>query len=550
MNRFPAFLSALFAFAIVLAGCSRVGPSLNAGTSGGANPWTQAGVLRIGSRLVPDTLNPVVGTQAIDTDLALLWGSFLTSVDDQSRVVPDLSTAVPSLANGGISKDGRTITYHLRRGVKWQDGAPFSADDVVFTWHVVMNAANFVPSRGGYELVTSIDEPDKYTLVVHLKKPFAPFIRTFFALSSTSYIILPKHLLGGLPDINHADFNNHPIGTGPFKVVSNEKDVEVTFAANPTYFRGPPHLREIVYHIVPNDNTLLTQIKTHELDMYYRASEAQAPSLASIPGTKVYETAFTRFGDIGFNASHPPLDDVRVRRALAYATDKAELIHKITHDVNVPADSDQPPFLWAHTSSVTRYPFDPGKARAMLDAAGWAPGPDGIRRKNGVPLTLMMTGYTGSATLNATQEVVQREWRDVGVDVQIKNYPTNVLYAPLGDNGVEQSGRFDSIVESWGNGSDPDDAVLFVCANAPPNGWNVYHLCDKRLDAAEAIALSVNDQTVRKEQYAIVQQRLADQVPVIFLWFERYITVANSDLTGFRPSHVGSEWWNPWEWSI
>jgi len=117
---------------------------------------------------------------------------------------------------------------------------------------------------------------------------------------------------------------------------------------------------------VPNDNTLLTQIKTHELDMYYRASEAQAPSLADIPGTKEYATAFTRFGDIGFNDSHPPLDDVRVRRALAYATDKTELIQKITHGVNIPTDTDQPPFLWAYDPNVTRYPFDPARARALL----------------------------------------------------------------------------------------------------------------------------------------------------------------------------------------
>jgi peptide/nickel transport system substrate-binding protein len=181
-----------------------------------------------------------------------------------------------------------------------------------------MNPKNFVPSRAGYELISRIDEPDKFTVVVHLIRPYAPFIRMFMTVSSTSYCVLPKHLLGQLTDINHADFNNHPIGTGPFRVVSYEKDVEVKFVANPLYFRGPPNLKKVDYHIVPNDNTLLTQIRTHEIDLYYRASEAQAPMLGSIAGTTVYETPFTRFGDIGFNAANPPLDDVRVRRALAY----------------------------------------------------------------------------------------------------------------------------------------------------------------------------------------------------------------------------------------
>lgn len=519
---------------------------------GGANPnpWTIPGVLRIGGRLVPDNLNPVVGTQAIDTDLAMLWASFLITLDDQSNLVPDLAATVPSLSNGGISHDGLTITYHLRHDVKWQDGAPFTADDVAFTWHAVMNKKNFVPSRGGYELVSRIDEPDKFTVVVHLIKPFAPFIRTFFTLSSTSYCVLPKHLLGQMADINHADYNNHPIGTGPFRVASYEKDVEIKFVANPQYFRGAPKLKQIEYRIVPNDNTLLTQIKTHEIDMYYRASEAQAPMLAAIPGTIVYKTPFTRFADIGFNAGNPPLDDVRVRRALAYATNKAELIKKVTHGVDIPADSDQPPFLWAHDDHVTRYPYDPRRAAALLDEAGWALGPDGIRHKNGKPLSLLFTGYNGAATVDAAQEVIQREWKEVGVEVEIKDYPSDLLYAPVGEHGIEQSGSFDAIFESWGNGSDPDDAVLFECANAPPNGWNVYHFCSAQLDAAERTALSVNDDAQRKAAYATVQEVLADQVPVIFLWFEQYVSVANSDLKNYEPGHVGSQWWNPWEWSI
>ena len=544
--------SAIVCLAALSAGCTRVAPSMEVASSGGAgsNPWTVPGVLRIGARLVPDNLNPIIGTQAIDTDLAMLWASFLVTLDDRSRLVPDLAAAVPSLSNGGISRDGLTITYHLRRGVRWQDGAPFTADDVIFTWRAVMNKRNFVPSRAGYELISRIDEPDKFTVVVHLEKPYAPFIRTFLTLSSTSYCVLPKHLLGQMPDIDHADYNNHPIGTGPFLVASNEKDVEVRFVANPRYFRGAPKLKEIDYRIVPNDNTLLTQIRTHEIDVYYRASEAQAPMLSAIPGTTVYKTPFTRFGDIGFNAGNPPLDDLRVRRALAYATDKAELIKKVTHGVNIPADSDQPPFLWAHDDHVTHYDYDPRRAGALLDAAGWTIGPDGIRHKNGAPLSLLMTGYTGSATVDAAQAVIQREWKDVGVEVEIKNYPTDLLYAPAAEHGIEQSGKFDAIIESWGNGSDPDDAVLFMCAMAPPNGWNVYHFCSRKLDAAEKIALSVYDESKRKAAYATVQEVLTDQVPVVFLWFEQYVTVANSDLKNYKPGHVGSQWWNPWEWSI
>jgi peptide/nickel transport system substrate-binding protein len=535
--------------ALFCAACSKVSDQ-TASTELGPNPWTVHGVLRIAGRQEPDTLMPIIGTQTVDTDLDMFWSGHLFNWSDDNQFVPELATEVPTLDNGGISKDGLTIVYHLRKGVKWQDGVPFSADDVIFSWQQVMNPNNAVPSRLGYEDVTKIDKKDDYTIVLHLKKRFAPFVATFFTMSNTTYGIIPKHLLDKLSDLNRTDYANKPIGTGPFIVAQYDKGSLIRFVANPNYWRGPPKLKEIDYRFIGNDNTAATLIKTHEIDFYYRAASSLAPSLKGIPGTRVILSPFTRFTDLGFNAANPALSDVRVRQALAYGTDRDELIAKVTEGVSMPADSDQPPYLWAHDDNVTKYPYDQARAASLLDAAGWVKGSDGMRQKASQPLQLTLVGFTGSAVVTGAETVIQRQWRQLGIDVAIKNYPSNVLYRAQADGGIEQTGKFDVAVEQWANGIDPDDSILFKCSLAPPHGWNIYHFCSHELDAAEDLALSEYDQGVRKDQYAKVQEILTDQLPIFVLWFERDQHVINTDFKNFKPAHASTPFWNTWEWQI
>jgi len=186
----------------------------------------------------------------------------------------------------------------------------------------------------------------------------------------------------------------------------------------------------------------------------------------------------------------------------------------------------------------------------LLDAAGWRPGPGGIRQKDGAPLRLGLAGIAGDAVSTTIRELIQAQWQLVGVDAEIKSYPSDILYGSFGDGGVEQTGHFDAVLEGFANGLDPDDSVLFECRWRPPAGQNTYRLCDPSLDAAEEAALSTNDQAVRKIAYARVQNILAVQLPVIVVFFERYDFAVNSDLRGLRPAHVNIALWNPWEWEI
>jgi peptide/nickel transport system substrate-binding protein len=497
----------------------------------------------------PDNLNPLLGTQVIDTDLSLFWGAYLFLLDDKMVTQPELSTGIPTVDNGGVSKNGLQIVYHLRTGVKWQDGVPFTAADVVYSWHQVMNPRNDTGSRQGYDLIKKIDVLNDHTLVVHLRKRYAPFVSTFFTMSSTTYCIMPKHILSKYRDLNNVPFNKLPIGTGPFKIAANANG-KIKMVANPLYWRGTPKLREIDFEVIPSDQAILDKVKSHAVDFYTNAAQALEPQLHGIRGATVYLYPFTRFTDIGFNLARPQLRDIRVRQALAYATDRSQLITHVTHGVNLPADGDQPPFFWAHDDRVKKYPYNPRMAAQLLESAGWHLESDGLRHRHGRTLKLLMVGFSGSSTTAGAEQWIKAQWREVGVDLVVQNFSSDKLYASQADGGIEQLGQFDVAFEEWANGVDPDESQLFLCSLKPPAGWNIYNYCSHKLDAAENAALSDYHLGNRKADYARVQRILTTDLPIFVLWFQQRQDVVNIDLKNYRPAQVVSPFWNSWQWEI
>ena len=533
--------------ALAVAGCGNRANALGA-IGDRVNHWTVPGVLRIETTSTPDTLNPLLGEESVDTDVSMFWAGHLFNWSDEGQMIPELATQVPTVSNGGISRDGRTIVYHLRRGVKWQDGKGFDARDVVFTWHAIMNPNNAVPVRQGYDLITSIGTPDPYTLVVHLRRPYAPFISTFFAMSSTAYAVLPRHILSKYKSIDNVPFNRAPIGTGPFRVVSVDRS-HVKLIANRSYWRGLPQLDEVDFEWQPNGDKILANLKAHKIDFYYGAFGHQEPQLHGIPGTTIYLYPFNYFLDIGFNTASPVVSDRRVRQALAYATDRAGIVSEDANGVNESADTDQAPFSWARDEKVFHYDFDPAKARALLDAAGWTVGPDGIRMKDGRKLRIVLVsdGIAGSA---ASERIIKSGWRAVGVDVVVRNVTENALDSSAGSGGIKSTGRFDAVIEGWVNGVDPDDSTQFMCDMRPPWGWNVYRYCNPALDAAERAELSTYDQKSRRADFVRIQNIIADDVPIIMLSFAQQQDVVNLDLKHYYPATAVTPFWNPWQLEI
>jgi peptide/nickel transport system substrate-binding protein len=550
-----AALAGIAAFALV--GCSKVSTGAQQG-AGGRQSWTQPGVFRWSEFTDPKSLNPVLNAGSPTLDLSMFIFSYTVRYDSKAHPVPDAVSEIPTIANGDVSKDGLTLKYKLRHNMKWHDGQPVTCNDLKFTWQVVMNTHNNVVTTDGYKDIGSIDCSDPYVAVVHMKRVYAPFLQQLWSVNGNAPI-LPEHLLAKFNDdkgsFNTAPYNSLPVGSGPFKVVQWQRGQEVRMEVNPDFYLGRPKLNEVIYKILPDENTAQTQLQTHELDLLGLGSGLKWPqyeALAADPKNGLTATrveAFT-WSHVDFNLKQPIVSDVQVRRALAYATDKKEIIDKVIHGSGIPADTDQQPhFSWGYTNDIVHYPYDPAKAKALLDADGWTVGPDGVRVKDGQRLEFSIATQTESTAGKAFETVLQRQWRDVGIQADVKNYPSSQFF-DNSTNGILQGGHYDVATFAWAGAADPDDSAIYSGDNLAPHGQNAMFWNNRAATVAMNDALKTVEQGRRKRDYAIVQQQLALDVPTIVLFFRQDVYIYNSDLKGFDGSPVISAFWNPWDYSI
>jgi peptide/nickel transport system substrate-binding protein len=530
-------LAALLLVCAALAACTKAGQV--------AGP---AGELRIGLNINPLNLNPILQENTNENFVDGLIFDELVTQDAQHHQIPDLAAVVPTVANGGISKDGLTITYHLRHGVKWQDGTPFTSKDVKFTWQAIMNSANNVPSRHGYDLISSIDTPDDYTVVMHFKRLFAPAIDTVFGESDTPFRVLPAHLLAKYPNLNQIPFNAAPVGTGPYRFARWLRGDRIILEANPNYFRGAPKLRQLTLLIVPDGNTEDSLVQTHELDLGIELTGVQYHDLANATGVVRQLVEAPVYDSVIFNTQRPPLDDVRVRRALVMGIDRAAIVRDDTYGAGEIAVGDLSPFYWAFDRSLHPIPYDPARARALLDAAGWRAGARGVRTKNGRPLSLQLVYGQGSQLAQTISVQVESMLKSIGVQLQLKSYPYDMLYAASQDGGIFLGGKYDLGFYAWISGADPDDSSQWSCSEIPPAGNNVTRYCSAAMDAAQRLALSTFDRSVRKKAYARIEALLLQDAPAAFLFYRKLPYARVPELQHFEPNGV-SEGWNAQEWS-
>jgi peptide/nickel transport system substrate-binding protein len=477
----------------------------------------------------------------------------LLSVDPSGKhVLPMLAAEVPALANGGIARDGVTITYHLRKNVRWQDGVAFTSHDVKFTWQAVMNDANNVNSRNGYERVNSVDTPDPYTIVFHLKARFAPFVNTIFAESDSPMCILPAHLLEKYHDLNHVPFNEHPVGTGPFRVVKWVHGDHIELAANNDYFRGKPKLSRIFVRDIPDENTSINELRTHDIDWIFQASPETINALRPLDAQGVVKITFVDMPAtyrMYINTSRPALHDVRVRQAIAWIVDKKLLVDRLTGGTAVPGTADQPKFSNFYEPNVQIYTPDPVRAKALLRAAGYTFAADGSAMKGGQKLSLQVSYNLENATRRAIAVQVQAELKTIGIDAPLKGYPANLMFATFGQGGILTNAKYDLNISGWNAGFDPDDYTLYGCDQFPPAGSNYTRYCSPEMQRLQAQALGTYDEETRKIAYSGIQKLLARDVPDITLFYFRFLQPINPAFKNFAPNPM-NEAWNAFLWEV
>ncbi len=516
-------------------------------------PAAGSSVLHVAIQRSPNTLNPLLAANTTEAFLNRLSFDTLVSVDAAGKhLVPILATVVPTLANHGISPDGRTITYHLHAGVRWQDGEPFTSRDVAFSWRAIMNDANNINSRNGYERVSAIDTPDATTVIFHLKEPFAPFVNTVFAESDNPYCIIPEHLLGKEPNINNVPFNSAPIGTGPYKVVRWVRGDHVELVANDSYFRGAPKIHQIIVREIPDENTEINALRSHDVDWMFEASPLTINALRPLAagGTiKIVVVDQPQTQRVYMNNSRPDLADVRVRQAVAYAIDRHALVERLTGGTAIVATADQPVFSPYYEPNVTHYSADPARARALLRAAGYTLGTSGLATKNGHPLSLQISFNLENATRRNAAVQIQSMLRAAGIDAPLKSYPANLLFATFGQGGILTNAKYDLNVSGWIAGIDPDDYSLYGCDQNPPRGNNYDRYCSPEMQALQQQALGSYDEAVRKRAYSAIQKLLARDVPDLDIWYPRQLQPIVPSFKNFAPNPV-NEAWNAYQWEI
>ncbi|MHB1798490.1 MAG: ABC transporter substrate-binding protein [Vulcanimicrobiaceae bacterium] len=538
------------AFAILLgvallAGCTRIATE-NA-VRGGRHAWTVPHVLRFADVADPDRLNPYLSEMDITYDLSSMIFSYLVVANDRGRLVGDLATEVPTLADGGISPDGKTYVYHLRRGVKWQDGAPFTSRDVKFSWEAVVNPRNDTLYREGYDRVASIDTPDAYTVVVHLKRRYPPFVSLFFTpLQEGGKPILPAHILAKYRSIDRVPFDSAPIGTGPFKFVKWERGREIVLARNDDYFKGRPRLAKIVFYVIPNDETMLDEMRLHQIDLITAPQAALYEQYESIPGAVVETVPWNAQNVLVMNERHAGLGDLTVRMALAMSIDYRALARKLTHGVGEATGAVEPPTAIGYLD-LPPYRYDPAAANRMLDAAGWRRGPGGVRVKNGVRLDYDIAVIAGSSNIRLAALQLQQYFAAIGVRLHLKTYPYNTIFSY---DGPIFTGRYDfadySTTLSW----DPNNLVYLGCDRWYPRGQNVYGYCNRELDALERAGLATDAPRARAAIYRRAERLIHATVPYIPLYQLRRLVVRSVDLRHFKTNPTSTPWYNIWQWDI
>ncbi len=524
------------AAALALAACCALGPAAS-GAQAQRHPYTIPHVLRYATGEDIVGLNPHLNPQLTLSFMSSLTMAWLVRYDRANKPVPELATAVPSQANGGVSSDGKTITYHLRRDAKWSDGAPFTAADVKFSVDVVRNPANNEQTHQGFDEIERVETPDPYTVVFVMRRPYSGFYVNFFSSGGANPCLLPEHVLKGAATINDAPYNALPVGIGPFKYASWKRADSVELVPDPLYFGRKPRLQRVIFKVIPDRNTTLTQLTTHEIDLWMAVPAAFYDRARGVPGVRILRQGSYAYNHIDFELDHGALRDPVVRRALRLATDRRTILEKIRHGVGILQET---PFAPGHPFhiDVPRVPFDVTAANRMLDGAGWRRGPDGVRAKHNDRLDFTFAIGTGLPDTDQILELIRLSWEQIGARFEVKRYPSPLFFAPMQTGGIIYGGKFDATVYAWYTAPNGDLRNLFGGDRIPPAGQNIPRFRDRATDRALDAFTETYDFAKQRDAMRTVQERLVAQAPTIVLDAREDIFAYNDDLRDFHPNQV------------
>lgn len=478
------------------------------------------GQLTVGFSQEPTVFNPHMPHIEVDEGIHFSIFDPLFYVDEKGAFVAALAAEVPTVENGGVSADGLNWKVKLRDGVKWHDGKPFTAEDVKFTLELLVDPNFRSWRKTGHEFVRDLTVVSPTEITWRMEKPFAPYPSI---LAST--FITPKHLLGAEADRNTAAYNNAPIGTGPFKWKERVAGDYILLDANTEYFGDGPHIERLVYKYVPDLNVMYTQFKTGDIDVvglqwitpdhYDEAKDLAGKVVNVVPGSTIES--------LSFNMERPQFKDAAVREALYAAIDKQSIIEALYYGLPTPTESYVPQQSFYYNPDLPKHEYSIEKANKLLDDAGWVPGADGVRAKDGVKLAFTCSTTAGNHIREQVQQYMQQSFKDIGVEMTISNLPPAVMW---GDYWMLS--KFDSVIVGLDflTGPDPDTSDFFRSTSSGAkggSGQNTWQFVNKDVDDLLAKGGSLFVPEERKAVYLKIQEIMRKELPLLPLF--QYATV-------------------------
>lgn len=518
-------------------------PSSEAGAFEYEEPQNKGGQIIEGTFADAKTVNPVLVS---DTSSGRITDLIFNSV-----ITPDVETTEPKgeLAESWeISEDGLTYTFTLRSGVTFHDGEPLTAEDVKFTYDLLMNPASNSPRTAELtERIESIEVTDESTVVFTLKNPTAPFL-----VSNMVYGIVPQHIL---QDVDPAELAQHEfsvgtkgvtIGTGPFQFEEWIKDDHMTLVKYPDYWEGEPNIDRFIYKVVPDQTVAVQQLKTGEID-FGPINEASYEEMKAQENVKVFEYDTFTFTFYAYQLDPEKttlFQDKRVRQALFYALDREAMIEAIRFGLGEVAHGTMPLISWAYNPDglEIKYEYDPDKAKQLLDEAGWVPGPDGIREKDGQRLAFSVYTNAGNQVREQYITVFQQAWKEIGVECTPKTEEWNAFL-----DRITGSKDFEMFLVGFQWDVDPDQTTMWA-TEAYEGGFNMNKYSNPQVDELLKQGLLTTDQEERKRIYTEMQNILQDELPSPVLDFPKAIAGVNKRVHNLWPNAVDTtfnahQWW-------
>jgi peptide/nickel transport system substrate-binding protein len=487
----------------------------------------------------PDDLNPVGNDIAYD--LIKIYSGLVKS-DDDLQMVPDLAESWE------MSPDGKTYTFHLKKGVKWQDGTDFTADDVLFTYDLMRSGdwVSIFSISSDYDLIQEVSVVDPSTVKFTLKEGIVSFIDSF------ALPILPKHILEG-QDLAKTDYWQDPIGTGPYKFESWNKGEELVLKANTDYYGKAPNFDTIRYVFVPDENSRINLLTSGEVDAI-KIDPRSTNSLEGKSGIKVYSTPSANWYSINLPNNITPFDSKEVRKAIAYAINKQEIVDTV---FNGQGEVAYVPFRkadWVYNPDVA-FNYDPEKAEQLLKDAGFVKGSDGIFERDKKKLEFDLIYLTSSLERKDVAIAVSTDLAKIGIKAN--------LVGKSGDE-VTMADWHNVIVRAGGNPLDPDvyNYKEFDSKFIGQGYWNLASYSNPEVDKLLEEGRTTFDKDERKKIYQQFQSIIADDQPTVFIAFSNNVYAINDKITGIKPrngphggsgntgSIIGNIWWNAEEWTI